>query len=637
MRVPAAAVLGLLAVLAPVLAPAPASAAPALGVVRPAIASLRAPLPAPAHDSALPAARGVESFSFSSFSADYYLDRDENGRSRLRTVERLTAVFPDFDQNHGIRRALVEDYLGAPTDLEVVSVTDQTGADRDYETESDEGILLVTIAAHDYLHGEQTYIITYEQRNVTGSFPAAGGGSVDEFQWDTNGTLWQQSFAEVTARVHLPADLAATLTGDAACYVGVQGAADPCDIAAADDGNETVFTASERDLGPGENVTVAIGFAAGTFVPRDDSLFGSPFGAILLLSLVLLLASAVWAVAFRVLRLRSAPGRGIVVPQYLALPEPDLLVSAVLLGKTARAVPATLVGLAVRGVLRLVEEQGKRGKPRFAVQFVSWEGRPRLGGGPRGASDTERELVHAILPDPTAGARAALDGSSPGVAKRVTALTQRLRARAVEQGYQRMPPRGPRAAIAVLTGLGAIGTGSSAAILLATVHGGAVPAVALFALPLAVLGFLLPAHRPLTPAGVEVRDHLRGVRVYLTLAEAERFQMLQSPEGAERRVTDGQGGVVALYEQLLPHAVLFSVERQWAEVLGRFYEQTGERPDWYAGSSSFNAAAFSAGIGGVAASAASAYSSSTSSSSSGGSSGGGSSGGGGGGGGGGGV
>ena len=85
----------------------------------------------------------------------------------------------------------------------------------------------------------------------------------------------------------------------------------------------------------------------------------------------------------------------------------------------------------------------------------------------------------------------------------------------------------------------------------------------------------------------------------------------------------------------LPYAVLFSLEKEWAAELGRYY--VDETPDYYSGSGAFNAAVFASSIGGLSSSAASSFSGSSSSSSSSGGGGGGSSGGGGGGGGAGGV
>ena len=160
-----------------------------------------------------------------------------------------------------------------------------------------------------------------------------------------------------------------------------------------------------------------------------------------------------------------------------------------------------------------------------------------------------------------------------------------------------------------------------------------VPIVLIIVAVLAVLlVILLVVHKPLTAVGAETRDHLLGLKQFIEWAEADRIRMLQSPEGAERVPvdTDDPRQMLRLYETLLPYAVVFGQEKQWARELAVLYGE-GNSPTWYAGSSGFNAAAFSAGISNLSSSSASA------SSTSGGSSGGGSAGGGGGGGGGGGV
>ncbi|HTL42397.1 MAG TPA: hypothetical protein VL294_13075, partial [Pseudolysinimonas sp.] len=145
---------------------------------------------------------------------------------------------------------------------------------------------------------------------------------------------------------------------------------------------------------------------------------------------------------------------------------------------------------------------------------------------------------------------------------------------------------------------------------------------------------IVAGRKPLTADGAKLKEHLLGLKEFIRVAEADRLQMLQSVTGAERVATDA-GSIIKVYEKLLPYAVLFGLEKEWAGTLGKYYDQNP--PDWYAGSnvSAFNAGAFAAGVGSIASSVASSYSGSSSSSSSGGSSGGGSSGGGGGGGGGG--
>ena len=586
-------------------------------------------------------ARDVNDFTFSRFEADYYLDRDADGRSTLRTIESLTAVFPDSDQNRGIARALVEDYDGAPTDLELVSVTDESGLARDYETESDDGILLVTIAADEYVHGEQTYVLTYTQRNVTRYFADTQD---DEFQWDTNGTEWGQPFDSVTARVHLPAELADRLTGDAACYQGVEGSRETCTIETepGEDPDGALVVAGATGLSAGENVSVAIGFAPGTFVARDDSMFAGPAGFVFVLGMLLLLAGLIWAIVHRLTRLRDGPGRPVIVPEYLPPSNPELLVSAVLIGRTQRAVAATLVAFAVRGIARIVDGGRKFwGGQKWSLEYVSADGTPRLGSGPTGVIGLERSLAHSFFGSTfEEGERADLSAPDDKRGRSIASVLKAAKTAAHSRGYERRGPRGPVVGIILLCGVGAILAVFTAIYLLDLARGGLIPALAfpLAIVTVIVVSFVL-AKRPLTEEGAEVRDYLLGVKMYLQLAEADRLRVLQSPEGAQRSAvdtTDG-GAVVHLYERLLPYAVLFGVERDWVRQLGTYYESTGNQPDWYAGSTAFNATAFAAGMGSFSTSTASSFSGSSSSSSSGGSGGGGFSGGGGGGGGGGGV
>lgn len=157
--------------------------------------------------------------------------------------------------------------------------------------------------------------------------------------------------------------------------------------------------------------------------------------------------------------------------------------------------------------------------------------------------------------------------------------------------------------------------------------------------------------RPLTESGALASEHLRGLKLFIGLAEASRLAFLQSPQGAQRSGNTDSGTasgakasaktsarqLLRIYERALPFAILFGLEKEWSKVLADVYDQASAEPSWYIGSEPFGAAAFSVGIGSFAAGASATWASSSSSSSSGGSSGGGSAGGGGGGGGGGGV
>ncbi len=80
-----------------------------------------------------------------------------------------------------------------------------------------------------------------------------------------------------------------------------------------------------------------------------------------------------------------------------------------------------------------------------------------------------------------------------------------------------------------------------------------------------------------TEAAQSLVDHLWGIHDYVKLAERDRYAMLQSPEGAPRSALD----VLQLSEKLLPYAVLFGLEKQWAAQLDiQVGEVRRELPDF---------------------------------------------------------
>ncbi|MGW4927663.1 DUF2207 family protein [Agromyces sp. NPDC004153] len=599
----------------------------------------------------------VDDFTFASFDAVFELSRDEHRRSVLVTTETLVAVFPEYDQNRGIRRAIPLDYDGHPTDIRVESVTDEAGTPRPYEVAEDENgeFLLITIAADDYVHGEQTYVIRYRQQNVT---LEPDDAPIDEFYWDVNGTGWAQPFGRVRAEVRMSADVAVGMNGDTACYRGWYGSGTPCESLTITDDDPPVVIAEAASLGPYENLTVAIGFDRGTFEPRDSSFAASPAaiaGAVAAGLTGLALAAAV---VLRATRWRSHPGRGTIIAQYEPPDGVSAMVAADLVRHPEKGVTATILERAVAGELRVVET----GRKKYAVEFV--------GGEPGDAH--ARSVVSALFRGgPVPGATRQLKSSDTALGRRLLSIRQSVAKGVVRSGLRRKPDPGLRALLAV----GAIAAATLSVVLgifaIDDRRGGAWPAILfILAIVAALVTVVLVGNvRPLTERGREFRDHLEGLRLYIRLAEADRLRVLQSPSGAlrverppasslaaaaasaSRASTDAATAtatatatapldpavVLKLNERLLPYAVLFGLEREWSRVLADLYEARGEEPTWYSGRSGFNAGSFGIAVSSFSSASSTSWSGSSSNSSSSGSSGGGSSGGGGGGGGGGGV
>ena len=564
-----------------------------------------------------PAHADVDDFSFESLDVEYQLGRDADGASTLTVVETFVALFPDADQNHGMRRAVPDSYQGAPLDPQLVSVTDENGAAREAETESDDGFYYMTSRADGFVHGRQTYVFTYTLRNVTRYFADTG---VDEFYWDVNGTAWPQSFGRVTAHVTMTDEVDAARTGAMACYVGSQGSAATCPISDAGDGVE----ASATDVGPYQTLTVAIGFSAGTFTPFDANYLASPWGWLQgIVALVGLGGSFVAALVARRRFLRDAPGRPVIIAEYTPPPGLDALQSAVLLGRTAKGVPAEVLEQAIVGSIRIEE-----GSPKLfgGVRLKAVLQDPTL------ADADGQMLLPGLFPSGVPGEEFEFGGSDTRFSKTAQALLKAAADDLKARGFRRVVPAGARAWPIVIAWVSAALVIAFGVIAVVSFVNPLVPVLLFFGgIALAITVTFLVARDPLTAAGAEARDHLQGLKEFIEWAEADRIRMLQSPRGAERVPVDVSDPAVKLrlYEQLLPYAVVFGQEKQWAEELAVLYGDRGN-PGWYVGTSAFNAAAFSSGISNLSASA-------SSSSSSGGSSGGGSAGGGGGGGGGGGV
>ncbi len=579
----------------------------------------------------------VSDFTFDSFDADYTLSREADGTATLEVVETIVARFPDFDQNRGIIRAIPDDYDGVPLNTTINGVTDANGDPVYYEPYYAGGFVELALGTDEFVRGVQTYVISYTQQNVVRSFDDTAS---DEFYWDVNGTGWQQPFGEVSATVTLAPDVAEALTGNAACYVGAFGEDEQCTI----DDDGTTFTASATDLAPGETVTVAIGFDPDTFLTPDPVRPIAPPPPpplpwwMHLVSGGLGLASAGALVASIVSRVRAgggAKGRGVIIPQYTEPSGIDILQSAQLLGRSTSAIPAAVVRLAVRKNLRILAYSVEKDAAPYTLQYLSDDRTDVL----------DRAVLTALFGRTRdAGELREYGTYDSALGARLTKLSTEARASLVTEGFQRKPSG---IGFGWLTVVAQMVIGFAAFITVGIsveVFNDASP-FALLAIPVTfvagIVAFAL-ALRPLqlTEKGREARDHLEGMKLYLTVAEQDRLRMLQSPQGAERIDVGDELELVKLYEKLLPWAVVWGVEDQWMRELELHVAALDETPDWFVGRSGFEVALFASAVRGMTATttapaSSSSWSGSGGGSFSGGSFGGGFSGGGGGGGGGG--
>lgn len=99
--------------------------------------------------------------------------------------------------------------------------------------------------------------------------------------------------------------------------------------------------------------------------------------------------------------------------------------------------------------------------------------------------------------------------------------------------------------------------------------------------------FIKPKPWRYTIEGRRINDELDGLKLYMTMAEADRMKVLQAPDTAERvpalagGADASKGEIAKLHERLLPYAVLFGILPQWSEVVKHDYAEAEYAPDWF--------------------------------------------------------
>jgi uncharacterized membrane protein YgcG len=498
-------------------------------------------------------------FTFDSLHTDYRLSRAADGRAELAVTETFAARFPDADQNHGIERAIPTSADGRSLHVRVRSVTDAAGAPVAWQLLTDDvpaGFTVVRIGdPYSFVHGAQSYVIRYTMRDVIHEAQGA-----QQFLFDVNGTGWAQPFGTVSATLHVPAALAGSLTGDTACYQGAQGSTARCTITRTGD----AFTATATDLGAHENVTMSVGFAPGTFaVPL--SLRRLAVWVLLGVAVVLLGL----AIAVRVRSLGNPRGTGIIVPQYAAFPGIGVMEAAELLDERDRDFPALVTQLVVSRAATMTRDDRGTAKTKDDLYALQLHDATVL-------DDEDADAVHTLFGSIKPGAAVTLDPKKPEVGDRIAKLLREARDAVRKQG---LIARRYTALSGILLAAGllfAVVTVAWFVVLSSGAFGtwlhylGLVAALALL---VAAVALVWPRERR-TTAATPAYEHLLGIRDYLRLAEADRIRMLQSPTGAETQKTPQGEDLVKLYEKLLPYAILFNVEKEWREVLGRAWATT---------------------------------------------------------------
>jgi uncharacterized membrane protein YgcG len=469
---------------------------------------------------------------------------------------------------HGIYRDFPTDYPDnqgrhVRVDFQITAIR-RDGRPEPYHTERLSNGIRIYIGGADVLveRGRHDYEIDYRTSRELGFYP-----QYDELYWNVTGNGWIFPIDRATAIVHLPPG--ATVVQSAA-YTGRSGEQDTAFESEGQGPGHIVFRTT-RPLAAGEGLTVAVAWPKGIvappgFVQRANWLLSDydwvvvPAGAALLALLYYLVA---WALVGR------DPRRGVIIPQFE--PPPDVSAPAARyvsrMSFDNRAVAAGIVGLAVKGHLKIIDE------PHSDVYRLD-----RLTGGGGKLLPIEEDLLNQLFPTSrnlVLGSHELSRRERESMRERIDGARDAL-AVALARAYS-----GSFAANGVYLFLG---IGLSAAFWLGAylvVHADDdLTTAGLFGCAVVMVVFAYLFARLLkapSRTGRQLMDKLEGFKLYLGFAEKERMAVLHPPDMTPE-----------IYERYLPYALALDVENKWSEQFATALATPGQQyqdyqPRWYSG------------------------------------------------------
>ncbi|MCC6483784.1 MAG: DUF2207 domain-containing protein [Armatimonadetes bacterium] len=526
------------------------------------------------------------------------------------TVEEDMLMDFGVEERHGIYRDIhLRDRTSHGTNrsirVKVLSVTNGIGGARPYTLSRHGDSLRVRIGDPDTLvSGTQRYVVTYVVRNALLFWP-----DYDELYWNATGDQWQFPIQSAACAVHLPPDVPEAKVRINA-FLGIYGSTEQAQFRKMDHGGRFW---SPRPLQLQEQLTVALAWPKGYVTPvstlqkivwfATDNVFAF-LPPIYLAGLIF-----IWA--------RVGRDPDVDLSETVRYEPPDDLRPGevgTLLDERADLVDitSTVVDLAVRGYLKIVEVEAKGwfGRTTYRLEKVEAGDKADRRGG---LSDFEKTMYNKIF---SLGDSVDTDDLKNHFYTELPTLKSQLYLSMTKHGYFRSNPDSVR------NGYGAAG--------IVLLIGGLVLMLVLFGddslispwwgASIALCGIFTIIASPAMP-----QKTARGRRAYVDARGFEEY--LRRAEIADIQLQEKKN----LFETFLPYAVALGVAEKWARAFAGIYT---EPPEWYSGtsfSSGFQPVYFARSLGGAMNSVGSAMVTAPRSASSGGSSfggGGGSSGGG---------
>lgn len=522
----------------------------------------------------------AQDFTINRFHVDISINRD----SSFMVKEHINVFF--HRQKHGIYREIPYKYRDdfgktIKTPLEILSIVDESGRKIPYKITKKGNVVNIRIGDPDkYISGDITYIITYKVENAILFFD-----DHDELYWNVTGNYWLAPIKNASAKVILLIE-EKTKNLWATCYTGPLGSrASECNFDTFDNSAEFYI---ERNLNFKEGFTIAFGWDKGLVTPpslwekffwtidlKENWIFLMP-----ILSLIIMIS--LWNKKGKDPKVKGSITVRYEPPKYgdrvLTPAEVGTLVDERL---DSRDITSTIVGLAVKGYLR-IEETKKEGLIFDSMDYYL----AKLKEPDENLNRFEKILMERIFTGGTSGIM--VSDMKNRFYKEIELLKNTLYRDLVNKKYFLVSPEKVRKFYLVTGVIIGISVFFLSFSLYTSSAFKGIFAGILSAVPVIAFSRFMPAK---TKLGTNTYMDILGFREFLIRAEKDRLERMADKD---------------LFSKFLPYAIALDVVDNWAKAFEGIYQNP---PQWYISERRFrifSPYSFSRSIGAVTSSLSSA-------------------------------
>ena len=494
-----------------------------------------------------PIARAADGLNWEISSFHTTIQIFENGE--LEITERIIADF-SADPHRGIIRDIPYSYRRSGTTfnvrIELLSVTDETGAAHPIRVTKEDGQLSIRIGDPNIYHRKPvTYNIRYRvQRGLLGF------DTHDELYWNATGNNWAVPIQQATCEVILPksaidSEEAIRTTS----YVGAYGSSVSGPVGRTPADGKIVFEMRDP-LPPLSGLTVVVGLPKGHVAAPTAS---TRLGWFLADNAILITPVIVFALLWMLWRMfgRDRGSPGTIVVQYEPPPNMSPVEVGTLIDERVDThdITATIINLAVRGYLKIDVQDGYDSQMRLIRRKTDLTG----------LKDFERELLDAIF---AGGDKVTIASLEAKFYPTLHSVRGKVHKHLATEGYfAGQVPFVRTAWVGLALIISAIGFFVAVALLTQDVFAPLSTIIAaVLTLPqFPIFAWFMPRK---TQKGRRALEHIKGLEEYISRAELPTLEL------AAQRDT---------FEKLLPYAMALNLSEVWVD---RFKDLYMPPPEW---------------------------------------------------------